>query len=245
MKFLEVVGAGAATAITGYLIAHLGWFSPAPRPAAVETLPSVTTVTKAPRVQPAAADTGAHPAASSRKASAELRIESKRDPDDQTHDADSVADQIRAALAKVDANRPRPAEIAPHQVEVTPALPAAAVPPRQVEVTPALPAAATPRTVEPPAGAIAAVPPAAETAPPPATPEPVAPAPLGIVEIKSQPVADVAAMPAAPPAATADAQDDKSLLSALKKIPEMLRPKSAATTDPPRPPLPVGDPQRD
>src|SRR5580704_13040187 len=62
MKFVEVVGAGAATAITGYFIAHLGgsWSAPAPRPAALETLPSITTVTKASRVQPATADAAAH-----------------------------------------------------------------------------------------------------------------------------------------------------------------------------------------
>jgi hypothetical protein len=34
MKFVEVIGAGIATAITGYLIAHLGGFLPAPAPAA-------------------------------------------------------------------------------------------------------------------------------------------------------------------------------------------------------------------
>jgi hypothetical protein len=79
--------------------------------------------------------------------------------------------------------------------------------------------------------------------PPSALPAAVAP-PLGTVEIKSQPVA---AVDAAPTAATSVAQgsapEDKGIFAALKKISDMLRPASGATSAPPRPPMPVGDSQ--
>jgi hypothetical protein len=70
-KFVEVVGAGVATAVTGYLIAHFGSFqspsssTPVPAaitpstvqtPATVQTAPTATVVTKAPRTVPATAN---------------------------------------------------------------------------------------------------------------------------------------------------------------------------------------------
>ncbi|MGA8744938.1 MAG: hypothetical protein WB507_03635, partial [Solirubrobacterales bacterium] len=96
-------------------------------------------------------------------------------------------------------------------------------------------------------GAIAAAPHAAEAVPQPAPQAPAEPNPLLSVEIKTRPVADV------PPAAAAqdgaqqasaqeNANEDKGLLATIKKIPGLLRPASgAATSEPPRPPLPVGE----
>jgi len=61
MKFVEVIGAGIATAVTGYLIAHLGlgglWSTPARTPevapAAVQMTPAVSSVPKSARASPA------------------------------------------------------------------------------------------------------------------------------------------------------------------------------------------------
>jgi hypothetical protein len=287
MKFVEVIGAGAATAVTGYLIAHLSgfWATPAPAPAAMPAAASVSTVSKSARVAPpipvsadpnarqpgakpdatnakeaafpappkeAAAPAAAKeasapavalphttatatPAAPARKRAPEAAaIESKpheaeaKSPD--KDDTASVEEQVRAALAKVDATR-RPLEAAPAKVEVV-------LPP------PAAPAVA----VQPSPSTVAAVPAAAEIAAPQPVPHPmpqvsVTPPPLGAIEIKSQPVADVAATPAPPAAddAQAHAPEDKGIIATLKKIPDMLRPASGATSTPPRPPLPVGD----
>lgn len=288
LKFAEIMAAGIATAVSGYLIAHLGGFlsttAPAPAPAAIEAAPRVVavplTVTVSP---PAAADAGepratpaheasppamaparttANAAAPARKrdtsaAEAKARdkgaVEAKprdkeaadakprekeaaeskaRDKDDK----ESVEARVRAALANVDASKPAPAE--------------APAPPRQARIPPAPSAAAAqPLPAEAPltTGAITAAPRAAEAVPQPAPQAPAEPNPLLSVEIKSRPVADV------PPAAAAqdgaqqasaqeDAKEDKGLLATIKKIPGLLRPASgAATSEPPRPPLPVGE----
>ena len=56
LKFAEIMAAGVATAVSGYLIAHLGGFlsttAPAPTPAAVEVAPRVVAVPKAETVSP-------------------------------------------------------------------------------------------------------------------------------------------------------------------------------------------------
>jgi hypothetical protein len=83
--------------------------------------------------------------------------------------------------------------------------------------------------------------------PQPAPQAPAEPNPLLSVEIKSRPVADVPPAAAAPDgaqqaSAQEDAKEDKGLLATIKKIPSLLRPASgAATSEPPRPPLPVGE----
>ena len=73
LKFAEIMAAGIATAVSGYLIAHLGGFlsttAPAPTPAAVEVAPRVVAVPKAETVSPpAAADAGALRAAPAHEA---------------------------------------------------------------------------------------------------------------------------------------------------------------------------------
>ncbi len=59
MKFLEIFAASIATAVGGYLVAHLGGYlpwpgrEPAPTPAAIQTAPSTSgVVSKTPRAQP-------------------------------------------------------------------------------------------------------------------------------------------------------------------------------------------------
>jgi hypothetical protein len=144
----------------------------------------------------------------------------------------------RAALAKVDANRPPPDGLAGSGRADTPA-PAdtqshpANVPPRQADVGPPQPVAAPPR-----AGGMEAAPRAADVQPQPAEISP-ATTPLGI---QSRPV--TAVDPLAPraeppleigaPQQPPTADQDKGVFSALRRIPP------PPTGETPRPPMSVG-----
>jgi hypothetical protein len=167
----------------------------------------------------------------------------------------------RAALANVDANRPAPpdAPIGPGLTD-TPApadIPShrANVPPRQADVGPPQPVAAPPR-----AGGIEVTPHAADVQPQaveisPATganiqpgARDVRPDPVTPVDRQSRPVAAVdPRSPRADPPLEIGAQQpptadqDKGVFSALKRIPDLLRPDPPASTgETPRPPMPVG-----
>jgi hypothetical protein len=291
VKFVEIVAAGVATALSGYLIAHLGGFLAAPTPApvaasaAVEATPrpgAAKTVAVTPRIQPPAsapavaeaiepraasqhepaaaapaarttANAGAATTPARKRATADTgAAEAKpRDKDDK----ESVEAQVRAALANVGASRPAPSDVPLHQAAI-PAAPGtgAQLPqPRPLEGGPMTTGAIATAPAAPRAPDAAAQP-MPQTAIGPAPPPPAAaPAPLAPVEIKSRPVADVDATPGAAAAAQDgaqqanaqdDAKEDKGLLATIKKIPELLRPAAGATTsDPPRPPLPVGEQQ--
>jgi hypothetical protein len=260
IKLFEMVAAGIATAVSGYLVAHLGGylFSAAPAPAPVQVAPATGGASKAasasPRVQPAraaSADAGEKRHASTPDvgpAAAPVRTTATATPTavarkpvatdtnadaSKAGDEDTVEAQVRAALANVDASRPAPVQSAapPHQADAPPAPVAVAVPP------PADSAAG--------AGAVEVAPRAADLAPQPVQQAPAQPDPLTTVEIKSRPVVDVGALPATAPAqkdAQENTQDDSGLLSAIKHIPDLLRASSPATDgDPPRPPRPVGN----
>ena len=279
MKFVEICAASIATAVGGYLVAHLGGYllwpsrEPAPTPAAIQAAPNVSVVPKGPRaqpappiavgadehrpashqdagrppIQPARATAKATPTVPPRKpttagtSAAESRpittdssaAESKPD------DMKSVETEVRAALEKIDAQRPTPPDVAPQTVSLSPAPPAAAVELRPAE-GPVPGTTGTVAVAPPAAAAVVVTPPAAEAAQEPLQQAPVQPEPLTPVEIKSRPVAAVDASPSPQPAPPAH-EEDKGFLSTLAKIPEMLRPASGATSkDPPRPPLPVG-----
>jgi hypothetical protein len=282
MKFLEICAASIATAVGGYLVAHVGGYLPwptrelAPTPAAIQAVPSGSgVVSKTSRAQPpqpphpvppASADAEEpRPAAAPDAGPAAKRavrtnaiqgapshrpITADTDaPEGKPHEAESVEAQVRAALEKVDAHRPASPDVGPQTVSLPPAPPTAAAEPRPAE-SPVLgtagavavtPPAAEAVVVAPPAAAAAVVtPPAAEAAREPVQQVPVQPEPLTPVEIKSLPVASVEASPPPEPAPSAH-EEDKGILSTLKKIPEMFRPTSGAVSaDPPRPPLPVG-----
>jgi hypothetical protein len=168
----------------------------------------------------------------------------------------------RAALANVDANRPAPPDAligpgltdTPAPADIQP--PRANVPPRQADVGPPQPVAAPPR-----AGGMEVAPHAADVQPQPVEISPatgsnlqpgardVRPDPVPPVDIQSRPVAAVdprspradppleISAPQQPP--TAD--QDKGVFSALKRIPDLLRPDPPASTDEAlRPPMPVG-----
>ncbi len=284
MKFVEVIGAGIATAVTGYLIAHLGlaglWSTvartPEVMPATVQMAPAVSAVPQSAHVQPAQqpiavqvtappaakpdavaekepATAGAPPARAATPARKSRASEPKAEPKAseptphepktsepkprERDDTASVEEQVRAALAKVDANRrPLPEPAAP--IGSAPAMPSVVAAPPSAPAVPVAPAVAAIPTAPP----VAAVPPVVASSPPPAPPVAVAPPLVGTVEIKSQPVATV---DVTPPAAATPADDgkknDRGFLATIEHIPDMLRPTAGATTaEPPRPPMPVG-----
>ena len=262
LKFAELLGAGIATAVSGYLVAHLGgylsWPAKAPVPTAAIEAPaggtartpdrprdraaaSVPTETHAApddrAKEPARAaakpaevstpvTTAAVPAdnddkrprgsASSRKPTADAHA-AKPTPHEtaeaKAQAQEAVEDQVRAALANVDASR-TPAPNTPTPAATTPAPQTAAIPqppPIPAPSNPATPASA-PTTVlsapppVPVAVAVPAAPPlgiqnaasvAATTPSAPvavsASPQqtPAEPGPLTTVEIKSLPVAGI------------------------------------------------------
>jgi hypothetical protein len=264
VKLIEVIGAGIATAVSGYLVAHLGGFmlsQPPAKPPAVQAAPSAaeaaptaaaSAATASPQAQPPTAsvstDAGeqhtapasdAPPAvapprrnqasaASSRKhATAEPReAESKREKED----LESVEARVRAALANVDASRPPPQQ--------PQALPRQADNPPPQPLTP-------PRQADNPPPTVAAAPREAAASP---QLQPL-PEPLGAVEIKSRPVADVATVSASQDDASArdNPHEEHGLFAAIKRIPDLLRGDAPvalnpdAPSQPPRPPLPVSE----
>ena len=260
LKFAELLGAGIATAVSGYLVAHLGgylsWPAKAPVPTAAIEAPAGGTArtpdrprdraaASAPTETHAAPDdrakeparaaakpaevstpvtTAAVPAdnddkrshGASRKPAAEAHA-AKPAPHETTEAKtpaqEAVEDQVRAALANVDASR-TPAPNTPTPAATTPAPQTAAIPqppPIPAPSNPATPASA-PTTVlsapppVPVAVAVPAAPPlgiqnaasvAATTPSAPvavsASPQqtPAEPGPLTTVEIKSLPVAGI------------------------------------------------------
>ena len=286
MKFVEVIGAGIATAVTGYLIAHLGGFWTTPRtpaaiPASVEMVPApaVSTMPKSARVspppqppaveivspafkpekplekppakpdaiaekEPAAAPTPparvATPARKSSAAEATSSEPKSREPKAteaklrERDDTASVEEQVRAALAKVDAgHRPQPELAAP--IESPAVVMPSVVPSVAVVPPPATPVAPSVATLPP--AAVSVAPPAVSTVAPPIV---IAPPLVGTVEIKSEPVATVDAVPAATPPDDGKSKN-RGFLATIEHIPDMLRPAAGATTaEPPRPPMPVG-----
>jgi hypothetical protein len=264
LKFVEVLGAGIATAVGSYFVAQLSgyWSAPAPAhaPATVQIAPSnlsapnASVVSKAPRVDadgsklapdapaPAAGaartTATANPAASRKRAPAEANAEAKppeKEPKPQDKETAEIKARDKDDKDSVEAQVR--AALANVDASRQPA-PAAQM---------AAPAA-VPKTEPPPnTGAVAAVPRGADVAAPPAQPgpSPASAEPLTPVEIKSHPIADVdaAAQAQADAGARAEASqaNDKGLFGALKKIPEFFRTDAHPPDDPPRPPKQVGE----
>ena len=149
----------------------------------------------------------------------------------------------RAAVANIDANRPAPVDalIGPGLSDTPAPIDGiqprqASVPPRRADVGP------RPIDVPPRAAAINAAQPAADAQPMqlhPATGANLQP-PSPDVGATVDPRPSSAA-PQPPPA-----DQDKDVFSALKRIPDLLRPDPpTATGETPRPPMPVGTPERE
>jgi hypothetical protein len=262
VKFVEVSAAGLATAISAYALAHFGGLlssspTPASAPAqtAVQVGPTASEVAGSLRAQPTppaaaaavnkqspAPDTDAPVAQPARKAVKDTKA---LPPRKQTKTDTSVAEKeprgqksaealARAALANVDANRPAPndALIEPGLADTRPApvdvqAHEGNMPPRQADVGPQ-PVAVPPRAL--PASPADVQPQPVETSPAidadlqPRSPD-VRPSPEAAVGIQPRPTAE----------------QDKGVFSALKRIPDLLRPDPPAPTgETPRPPMPVG-----
>ena len=255
-KFVEIIAAGLASAITAYLLAHFGGvLLYSATPASAPVAPIASEVAESRRAQPpppvAAApvnerrtvpqkDTDAPAAQLAPNGGKEaktlpLRKHTKTDTsvaEKEPRGQKSVEVLTRAALANIDANRPAPvdAPIGPGlnhtYAPVDGTQPRqASVPPRQADVGP--------RPVEIPSRA------AAINAAQPVQPRPAAGTNLqpGSPEVRAS--VDPQPSSAAPQPASADLDED--VFSALKRIPDLLRPDPpTATRAAPRPPMPVG-----
>jgi hypothetical protein len=262
VKFVEIIAAGVASAISAYLLAHFGGvLLSSPTPASAPVAPIASEVAESRRAQPAPPAVAAAPVNERRTVpqkdtdapAAQLAPdggkEAKRLPlPKHTKTDTSVAEKeprgqksvevlTRAALANIDANRPAPVDapigpglndtharadgIQPRQ---------ASVPPRQADVAP------RPVDVPPRAAAINAAPPAAD-----AQPVQLRPATGTNLQPRSPDVratVDPQLSGAAPQPAPAD--QDKDVFSALKRIPDLLRPEPPMPIgEAPRPPMPV------
>jgi hypothetical protein len=320
VKFAEILGAGIATAVSGYLVAHLGghlsWPEKAPAPTMAVEAPSGggprtpdrqrdRTTASAPTETHAASDdrtkeparTAAKPvevstpattaavaadnddkrsriAAPSRKPVTEAHAAKpapRENAEAKAHEQEAVEEQVRAALANVDASRTPPNT--PTPIPATPAPQTAAIPQPQPIPAPGNPAASatSPSAVAStaPTAPPLAVPSTTPLAPPldiqnaattpsapvaesaSAQPTTAEPSPLASVEIKSRPIAGVGET--SPDAqATADAnsetngkakgETEKGFFSTIAHLPETLRANAHAPAgDPPRPPMPVGE----
>jgi hypothetical protein len=265
LKFVEIIAAGLASAISAYLLAHIGGLllsSPmpasAPAQTAVQVGPTAGEVTESLRTlptPPAAAAADARVAQPAQKAGKDAKAlpprkhtktdtsEGEKEPRGQKS-AEAV---VRAALANVDANRPAPADalIGPGftdtrsaPVDVQPRQ--TAVPSRQADVVP------RPVDIPPRSAAIIAAPHAADV-----QPQPVLPGPATGADLQRHSPDVRATVDSLPPSASPPleiiaprppvANQDKDVFSALERIPDLLRPDPPpATSETPRPPMPVG-----
>ena len=261
-KFVEIIAAGLASAITAYLLAHFGGVLLYATPASAPVAPIASEAAESGRAQPrppvAAApvnerrtvpqkDTDA-PAAqltpNGGKEAKTLPLSKHTKTDTSVAEKEprgqkSVEVLTRAALANIDANRP-----APGDAPIGPGLnhtyaPVDGTQPRQASVPPRQ-ADVGPRPVEIPSRAAAiAAQPAAKAQPQPVQPRPAAGTNLqpGSPEVRAS--VDPQPSSAAPQPASADLDED--VFSALKWIPDLLRPDPpTATGEAPRPPMPVG-----
>ena len=239
VKFAEAIAVGLATAVIGYLIAHLGGLSSSPTPAAIQIAPSASGVSSppAPPAPPVSAEankqgltpTAAQPARRTVNApkavppSKHMKTDTSA-TESQPRDEKSVEARVRDALAKIDANRPAPPDVPPHQADVPPGPAAVEAQPRPVDGPPG-------------AGTVAVVPRAADQ-PRPVQQAPIQPAPLIAVERKSRPVAAVEASPAPQPARPSE--EDRGFSAPEPIISDLLRPNPPMPTgEVPRPPMPV------
>ena len=263
VKFVEIIAAGLASAISAYLLAHFGGVLLSyPTPASAPVAPTASLLADSVRAQPipllAAApvnerravpqkDTdapAAQPAANAGKEAKTLPLRKH------AKTATSVAEKgprgqksvevlTRAALANIDADRPAPvdAPIGPGLNDTRARVDAiqprqASVPPRQADVGP------RPVDLPPRAAAINAAQPAADTQPQPVQPRPATGTNLQPRSPDVRATVDPQPSSAAPQPSPAD--QDKDVFSALKRIPDLLRPEPPMPIgEAPRPPMPV------
>jgi hypothetical protein len=225
VKFVEVSAAGLATAISAYLLAHFGGLpSSSPTPASA---PAQTAVQVGPTASEVAGSLRPQPTPPAAAAAV-----NKQSPAPQQDTDAPVAQPARKAAKDAKALPPRKhtkTDTSGAEKDPPGALPAspADVQPQPVETSPAIDAELQPRS-------------------PDVRSSPVAP-----VDIQRRPVAGAGADPLPPradpplemsaPQPPPTAEQDKGVFSALKRIPDLLRPDPPAPTgETPRPPMPVG-----
>ncbi len=266
MKFVEIIAAGLASAISAYLLAHIGGLllsSPmpasAPAQTAVQVGPTASEVTESLRTlptPPAAAAADARVAQPAQKAGKDAkalppRKHTKTDTsvgEKEPRGQKSAEAVVRAALANVDANRPAPADalIGPGFTDTRSA--PVDVQPRQTAV-PSRQADVVPRPVDIPPGSAAII--AAPHAAADVQPQPVLPGPATGADLQRHSPDVRATVDSLPPSASPPleiaaprppaADQDKDVFSTLERIPDLLRPDPPpATSETPRPPMPVG-----
>jgi hypothetical protein len=233
VKFVEIIAAGLATALSGYLIAHLSGAFSAPVP------PPTAAVIQAPNaaqpVLPARAESNEKSVAPQQEANAPLvaqpgrtispvkaeaarkHIENATNAADSGRQQGSLVARVRAALRNVDANRKEPID-----------------PPAQTEITRVTIPVAQPPSVTDPAGVATLAPKSVDGVglrSRPIQETPIEPNPLTAIDINSRPVAE-------PSPAPLPQKEETGVLSTLE---QMLRNDPLAPTqEPPRPPMPVG-----
>ncbi len=240
LKFIEIIAAGLATALSGYLIAHLSGAlsSPAPTPAAaVNQVPPSTSMLLSSPLQPnppVSFDANKQPPASHQEVkappvaqpgqtmtdskkvdSSRKRVDNAPTENDSNRQQKSLLARVRAALAKIDAKRADPVGVAPRPGDVTQPSPVVAQP---------QPIAAPPTITTPPITTSAASPfTPGEVRSAPTQDTRIDPNPLPTVEITSRPIAE-------PPARSTE----------MSPLEQMLRQDPLiGAVDPPRPPMPV------
>lgn len=267
LKFVEIVAAGVATAVSGYLVAHLSGYLSSPTPvAAVQTAPRAgaygslrappapavsadaqgpapqQNTNPPPTVTPAAAAANtAHMAPARKPVKTEARTTESKPRD-------------AAETKPHDAAETKPHDMKSIEAEVRAALADAnanhAAPSHHTDGVPGPPAVgAQPRPVDDAAlGGVAAMPHAADVAPQPAQQAPVALAPPAPVDIKSLPVAGVdpsqPQQPAAPAQEASQGENKAAangLFSVFANLPNLLRSDTPRPdSEAPRPPMPIG-----
>jgi hypothetical protein len=244
VKFIEIIAAGLATAVSGYLIAHLSGAlsSPAPTPAAaVNQVPPSTSMLPSLPLQPnspVSFDTNKQPPAPQQEINAPPVAQPRQKtayttkvepPRKRVENATTAAEsnqrkpllaRVRAALANVDAKRtddPLEGGAPPSADATRPSM----AQPRPITVPPAITTPPITATVASPL-----IPGEARSAPTENTP--VDPNPLPTIEVTSRPVAE------APAPST---EKDTGTLSTLERM--LRQDPLIGTVDPPRPPMPV------
>jgi len=256
VKFVEIIAAGLATAVSAYLIAHFTGALSSPAPptaAAIQVAPSASMQSNLPEqpISPTSADinerrvpprqdVNAPPVASPAPPQQEVNPSPVAQPARRSvknAKATPRAQHIETTTSAAQSKRDQTSFVGRIQEALGHADRTGSldVPPHQSDVSRG-PAAipSQPPAVADPSGAVAAAPPVATgLRPVPAQQAPIEPNPPTAVEIKSRPGAAIQSSPALSPV------KETEVLSPLE---QMLRHDPlAGTDDAPRPPMPVGE----
>jgi hypothetical protein len=257
VKFVEIIAAGLATAVSGYLIAHftgaLSSPAPAPTAAVIQVAPSASMQSSLPaqptppssvdvseRPVPPQQEINAPPVAPPAPPQQEVNAPPVTQPARRSVNSAKTtppAKHIETTTSAAESKRDHGSFVA----RVRAALGSAdrtgsldvAPPQSDVSQHPAA-VASQPPSVADPSRAVAAAPPVAtELRPVPVQQAPIEPNPPAAVEIKSRPVTSIESFPAPSPV------KETEVLSPLE---QMLRHDPlAGSDDAPRPPMPVGE----